>query len=165
MSANQPAKRLGELLVARRLITPAQLQEALRQQEATKEFLGAVLVRTGLIKAEALLTTLSEQFGIPHESLSPERVDWTVVGQFAASALADGRCFPIRADEQSVTVAIVNPLDAWALSAVEQAARFRTVKPVLVLERELHQVMQAYRQKLARSITAQLKGHDGDQSR
>jgi hypothetical protein len=55
-----------------------------------------------------------------------------------------------------VTVAIANPLDAWSLSGMEKAAGFRTVKPVLVLEQELQQVFQRYRQQLLRHIESRL---------
>lgn len=156
-----PQKRLGELLVERRLITREQLDRALAQQQLTKEFLGTTLIRMGLIQPEVLLAMLSEQFQIPRERLLPDRVDWSVAKQFPASLLSDGQCFPIRADAETVTVAIANPLDAWSLSAVEQAARFRSVKPVLVSHAELEAVVQAYRQRLLRSLETQLGDDHG----
>jgi hypothetical protein len=158
----QPAKRLGELLMARGLLSPSQLERALEHQRRTKEFLGAILVRLKLVPPEKLLAALSEQFGMPHESLTPERVDWAVVDRFPPSALSLEGCFPIRADAGSVTVALANPLDASALSTIEHAVRFRTVKPVLVLQEELENVQQAYRQRSLRRIAAQL---DRDGSR
>jgi hypothetical protein len=147
------------MLVDRRLITREQLDRALAQQRLTQEFLGTTLIRMGLIQPEALLTMLSEQFQIPRERLLPDRVDWSVAKQFPASVLSEGRCFPIRADEESVTVAIANPLDAWSLSAVERAARFRSVKPVLVSQPELDAVLQAYRQRLLQTLNTHLDNH------
>ncbi len=138
------------------LLTPAQLERALEHQRLTKEFLGVILLRMKLVPAKTLLATLSEQFKMPCESLTPERVDWTVVDQFSPSALSSEHCFPIRADAESVTVAMVNPLDAWALSAIEQVVKFRTVKPVLVLPEELAHVQQAYRQRSMQRIATQL---------
>ena len=159
MSQSQPAKRLGELLVGRRLITQHQLDQALAQQRASREFLGAILIRMGLINPDVLLTTLSEQFGLPHESVSPERVDWNVAKQFPASALADGKCFPIRADAESITVVIANPLDAWALSTIEKAAGFRKVNAVLILDTELQGILQAYRRRSFQTIEEQFNDH------
>jgi type IV pilus assembly protein PilB len=157
----QPTQKLGELLMKRGLLTQLQLDEALKQQRETREFLGAILIRKGLITPEALLTTLSMQFNIPHESLPLSRVDWRIAKQFPASVFADGKCFPIRADEESVTVAIADPLDAWVLSAIEKFAKYRTVKPVLVLAQELRSVLQAYHQQSLRSIESQLSQGDG----
>ena len=148
-------KRLGELLMERGLITQAQLEQVLAQQRSTKEFLGAMLVRLGFIQPEILLEVLSDQFHMPHEPLTVGRVNWAVAKQFPSSVFSNGKCFPIRADADSVTVAIANPLDAWALSTVEQAAGFRKVKPVLVLERELQEVLRVYRQQSLKTIEAQ----------
>jgi len=157
----KPTKRLGELLVQRKLISSGQLEQALLQQRTTGEFLGAVLIKMGAIKPEALLATLSEQFGIPYELLTVDQINWDVVKQFPASVLSGGKCFPIRADEGSVVVAIANPLDAWALSAMEQVSGFRAVKPVLVLEETLQRILRAHQQRALRLIATQLGDHGG----
>lgn len=159
VALRQPTKRLGELLLARGAITPAQLDHALQSQRSSGELLGAVFLRLGLVQPETLLEVLSEQFGIPHERLSPALVDWELVDQFPPSVLSASNGFPIRADTDSVTVAIANPLDAWALGPFEQARRFRIVKPVLVLEEALRAVHQAYRERTVRRIATQLNDH------
>ncbi len=160
MNTIPPTKKLGELLLQRGLVTRAQLDGALQRQQTTREFLGAILVDMKAVTPDALLLVLSEQFKIPHESLTEARVDWNVAKQFPASLWSSGTCFPIRADAEAVTVAIANPLDAWSLSAVEKAAGFRRVTAILVLERELKQVFQAYQRRSLQAITGQLEqGH------
>ena len=154
-----PTKRIGELLLERRLITQRQLDDALLQQRTTKAFLGEILVSVGAITPEALLEALSEHFHIPRESLDPQRIDWTVTKPFPASILLSGRCFPIRADATSVTVAIVNPLDAGALSEIERLVGVRRIKPVLVMARDLQAVVQAYKHQTLRAIQERLAGH------
>lgn len=157
----RPVKRVGELLVEHRLITPGQLEQALAEQRSSKEFLGAILVRRGFIEAETLLQALSEQFGIPMEHVSVDQMDWRIIKQFPASLLSAGACFPIRVDEVSVTVAIADPLNAWALSDVERFAGLKQVKPVLVPEEELRLLRRAYQQQLLRNITSQLSDDAG----
>ena len=152
-------KRIGELLVERGVITRTQLDEALIQQRSSKEFLGAILVRVGAITEQALLETLSQRYGIPHEPLDLARVDWNLAGRFPDAVLTEGKGFPIRADDATVMVAIVNPLDAWTLSAFQRSAGARIVKPVLVLERELQAVLREHKQQRLRAIAARLNGH------
>lgn len=151
------ALRIGELLIKRGYLTAVQLECALAQQRLTGEFLGAILLKSGTVTDTQLLEVFSEQFGIPFEPLRPDRVDWDMVKRFPASALADGKCFPIRADDFSVTVAIINPLDALGLSAVERAVGVRKVKPVLVLERELRAVIQEYQRQKLHAMEARLR--------
>ena len=56
-------KRLGELLVDRGAIQPADVDKALYIQRSAGGKLGALLVRTGAISEDLLLSTLSEQLG------------------------------------------------------------------------------------------------------
>ena len=54
-------KRLGELLVERNDVAPADLERALQIQESVGGRLGALLVRTGAISEDLLLRRLAEQ--------------------------------------------------------------------------------------------------------
>lgn len=153
-----PAKRIGELLRERGLITQRQLDEALAQQKTSGEFLGQILVKRGLITADQLVPVFADQFGIGYEHIDPSEVDWALIKAFPASLLAKGTAMPIRADDFTVTVAIANPLDAWSLSELEQAAGFKKVRPVLVLERELRAVVGVHRVRLLEASAARLNG-------
>ena len=56
-------KRLGELLVDLKLITPVQLEEAVEAQKERAEHLGKVLVRKGYLTEDLLLNALAAQYG------------------------------------------------------------------------------------------------------
>ena len=64
-SAGTPAwKPLGELLVEQSWITPADLEQALTEQEKTGRKLGQIVVESGFISVEGLTKVLLEQCGI-----------------------------------------------------------------------------------------------------
>jgi hypothetical protein len=64
-SADTPAwKPLGELLVEQSWITPADLEQALEEQEKTGRKLGQIVVESGFISVEGLTKVLLEQCGI-----------------------------------------------------------------------------------------------------
>ena len=64
-SADTPAwKPLGELLVEQGWITPADLEQALEEQERTGRKLGQIVVENGLVSVEGLTKVLLEQCGI-----------------------------------------------------------------------------------------------------
>ena len=148
----QPSQPLGAILMRRGLVTQGQLERALQRQRESGAFLGVILVEQGILQPNMLLEVLSEQFGIPCDSITPADVDWRIARQFPASCFTDGKCFPIRADANSVTVAIADPLDAWLLSSMEGVIKFRTIKPVLVLPQELKAVSQAYKRQILQGI-------------
>lgn len=58
---NEPARRLGELIVARGLITREQLEDALLEQQLTRKRLGAILVTNGAITPPDLTEALTSQ--------------------------------------------------------------------------------------------------------
>ena len=57
--------RLGELLLEKKLITPEQLERAIRRQQETGEALGSILVDAGYIAESKLLGALSDQMDRP----------------------------------------------------------------------------------------------------
>ena len=65
VSAPGLPQRLGELLVARGLLTPADLARGLVVQSQIGGRLGQILVRLGALSEEALLPVLAEQLGLP----------------------------------------------------------------------------------------------------
>lgn len=150
-------KKIGELLVAKGLVTRIEVDHAVQQQKATGEFIGAVLVRTGSIAPKMLLEALSEQFGIPHEALSINRVDWSVSKQFSKSVLSEGKCFPIRADATSITIALSNPLDSWILSDMEKVLGAKMLKVVLVIDSELQSVVKEHSKQSLKALEARLR--------
>jgi len=71
-------KRLGELLVDRGAIQPSDLEKALYIQRTAGGKLGALLVRTGAISEDVLLSTLSGQLGAEYlrdANEMPEQLD------------------------------------------------------------------------------------------
>lgn len=155
-------KRLGELLVGKGLISPAQLDMGLSEQRSTKEFLGAILVRKGWLKEEQLLKTLAEQAGIPYGHLEAAEIDWAVARRFSPSLLLEHHCFPTHMDGQAVVVAIANPLDAWATSALEKEAGFRQVRLMLAPEQEILAAIQQAHRQAVKSLKPPSQGHDDD---
>ena len=138
--------KLGDILIKKGWITQARLEEALAKQKLSKEFLGTVLLKEGFITEEQLVMALSQQFKIPYASLKNFYVDWDLVMRFSPSLVLDHKCFPLREDETSVTFAITNPLDAWALGEVELEAKGHTVKLILVTESERKEILNRFRQ-------------------
>ena len=144
-------ERLGELLVGHGLLKPWQLAQALQEQRATKEFLGRLLVRKGWLTEDTLLGTLAEQFGLSYVRLKDEVIDWALANRCSRALLVEHDCFPLRMDSQSLTAAIADPLDAWAVSELERMAGPRTVKLVLASMQDIREAIQrAHHDALAR---------------
>ena len=65
-SANAPRKSLGERLIERNAIQPADLEKAQQIQRSVGGRLGAILVANGAVSEEVVLQALAEQLGAVH---------------------------------------------------------------------------------------------------
>ena len=63
-AAEQAWRPLGELLLAKGLISEQELGQALAEQEETGRLLGAILVERGFVSGPALAIALAEQYGV-----------------------------------------------------------------------------------------------------
>jgi type IV pilus assembly protein PilB len=143
---------LGELLIHKKLLSKAQLDAALEEQKATREFLGSILVKRKFIREEELLGVLSEQFHMPWVRLQPKDVDWDVALRYSSSLVVDHKCMPYRQDDTGVKLALVDPLDAKAMSLAEDQAKGVHVRPALVTRAEMDALLAVYREKMSERI-------------
>jgi hypothetical protein len=145
-------KRLGEILTEKGLISQEQLAEALAEQKRTKDFLGTILIRKRFIDREKFLRALSDQFKIPYVDLKEGQADLGASEKFSSSVIIESRCCPVSQTDTQITVAITNPLDAMVLSKVEEEARPKTVKYILVDDEDMDALIKEYKKKLKNDI-------------
>jgi len=84
-------------------------------------------------------------------------IDWELVKQFSPSFILQDKCFPIKKDEWSVTIAIINPLDVWAMKKAEDESRGLKTKFVLVSMSDMEDLAKRYNQFMRGNIFDKLK--------
>ena len=74
-------QRLGDLLVREKIITPEQLERALKAQRdaGPSARLGSTLVQLGFVSDEEVTNLLSRQYGVPAINLQYFEIDSVVV--------------------------------------------------------------------------------------
>ena len=137
-------KYLGEMLVGKELVTEDQIEGMIKEQLKNKKFLGKMLVESGLISEDDLFKTIAEQFDIDFVQLADEEIDWNVSAGFSSSMITEHKCLPLRADDETVVLAITNPLDVWVLDAGEKEAAPHKIKVVLVKESDMEIAIKQY---------------------
>lgn len=108
-------KLLGEILVDNNIITPEQLQEALKIQATEGGLIGDVVVRLGFATEEKITQCVSFQYGFPYLPLENYEVPDEVVN-IVPKNIAQHYCImPIDKIGDTLTVAMSNPLNATAI--------------------------------------------------
>src|SRR5216117_1313886 len=111
-------RRLGDLLVADGLLTPAQLQKALGEQRGSTEKLGSILIKLGFINEEQLIGFLSRQYGVPSITLSQLEIDPGVLRLVPAPIAKKYEIIPVRRMGNSLALAMADPTNVFALDDI-----------------------------------------------
>ncbi len=145
MALKKNSARVGELLVQAGVVTPAELERALKEQQRSKgESLCSVLTRLKIVPESTTLPILAQQLGFSYLSLktSPS-IDPTVLKLVPARLATRYQVLPIASEGSALRLAMSNPLDTRAMDEL-RAVTHQTVQPVLVGSLELKEAIRRY---------------------
>jgi len=116
MAATMQRKRvrIGDLLVEHKIISEAQLQQALAEQKKTGRKLGRVLVESGFVGEDQLLELLSEQLDIPYVDLSRFELNPELVGRLPETYARRYRALVLKDTASGLLVGMGDPTDIFA---------------------------------------------------
>src|SRR6185312_5313053 len=135
--------RLGETLIARKLITPEDLDRALELQKERGDKLGKTLVDLGFVAMRDVLAALSDQLGIPLITIDGPPAISAETETLSPKFLRQFRCLPVGRVEHTVRLAMADPLDFETIATVRACARL-SVDTVLAPEQEILDAISRY---------------------
>ncbi len=135
--------RLGEMLIARRLIGHEDLERALEMQRERGEKIGKIMVDLGFIAMRDVLATLAEQLGVPLVGIEGPPPAAPELEGLAPRFLRQCRCLPVGIEDSTITVAMADPLDFETISAVRGFTGLK-IDPVLAPEQEILDAIDKY---------------------
>ena len=129
MLANQ-ARRFGETLVERHVLSRDDLELAIDESERDKQPLPSVLLRLGLVGSKDLTAALADQMGLrfidfletPIHQDAPETLSGDVARHYTA--------VPVDFEGHKLVVAFAEPADDDALNAIGHATSFEVIPAV-----------------------------------
>ena len=118
-----PRARIGERLIQAGLINKQQLEKGLQVHAATGEQLGKTLVKLGYLDDDSLVRTLCADAGIPYVTMQDVALDPGAVALLPGNIASKYAALPLRNDNGRLLVAMADPFQIEAVTAVERAAR------------------------------------------
>ena len=109
---------LGELLLAKGLITSDQLARAIVESRQTGVLLGQVLIAHGWVFDDELARTLADQWSLSYINLRAVGVDPDAASLLPCEVGSRVAAIPVRKRGDAVQVAFADPSDPEALEAV-----------------------------------------------
>ena len=113
------SKKLGELLIERKIITEKQLEEALAVQEKKKGLIGQILVDLGYATEEIIAQALTAQYGFPYLPLKNYDIDPEVIKIVPKNVAGQYCLIPVDKIGNNLTIAMSDPLNSLAVEDIE----------------------------------------------
>jgi type IV pilus assembly protein PilB len=142
-SASQAPDKLGELLIKTGRINQVQLQEALAIQKEQGGRLGTNLIKLGHLTERQLVDALSEQFKVPSVDINNMEIDDAVIKIIPADIARKYTIFPVTKAGATVTVAMIDPTNVFAMDDVKFMTGYR-VEPVVASETAIRAAIDKY---------------------
>ena len=138
------SRRLAELLVEERVITSAQLKEALESQREKSEKLGTILISKGFVTEERILQFLSAQCDISYITLSGmAEIAPEVIALVPETIARQHTLIPFNKTNNSITIAVADPLNVLILDDLKMMTGC-DVKAALASETEILAALDKY---------------------
>ncbi|MEW6540168.1 MAG: ATPase, T2SS/T4P/T4SS family [Bacillota bacterium] len=139
-------QNLGNYLVEAGVITPAQLEEALRHQNLKpggKGLLGEALVELGYCTEEDIARMVARQAGVPFLPLEAHVIDGAAMSLISAETARRYGALPLGFDKGRLLVAMRRPTDIIAIDDLRLLTGHE-IQPVVVADNELEAALQNY---------------------
>ncbi len=135
--------RLGDLLVKANKITRAQLNEILELQKVKKKKIGELIVAEGILSEIEIIEVLKEQLGIDMVTLSSIDIDGRAVSLVSEALCKKYGIFPFYLEDTIIKVAVLDPLNIFAIDDVEINTGRRVI-PYIATKEEIRNATDRY---------------------
>ena len=130
MLAVKAKKRLGEILVEKKLVTENQIDEAMNLQKKLGKRMGQIMIDKGWISEQDMLVVLSEQFSIPYVWLRSGVYDPAALSLIDKEIATKVEMLPLLKVRGVLYVATADPQAITRFDVIESSTGLK-VQPVL----------------------------------
>jgi type IV pilus assembly protein PilB len=134
------AVKLGDLLLKQKLITPEQLETALKLQREEGGKIGEALVRVGAVSESDITETLSQQFGVPSIDLAHFEIDPAIIKVVPGEVARKYGVLPVNKTGATLTIAMGDPTNVFAMDDIKFMTGYN-VEPVVASELALRKAI------------------------
>lgn len=144
-AAREEHSRLGSSLVQMKVITQAQLNQALAEQERNGRLLGNILLEGGYVTREAITRALAKQHGLEYAEITASPSNAEALQAIPESMARKNSMIPIRLEGDRLSVLIPSPREAEGLKALSVLLGKR-IHPILTTVTDIRaEITERYR--------------------
>lgn len=118
---------LGEILVKRGVLTEQQLEMALEEQRRTGTRIGQVLIALNLLNEEQITEARAFQLDFEYANLQDYQFNSELISLVPENIARAYKAIPLSMSEDSLTLAMANPMDIEAIDLIQFETKCRVV--------------------------------------
>jgi len=130
-----------QILIERGFLTQDQVDAAAKSMKAENETTLDVLVSGGTIGEDEVLGTVADQFGLKYCHVNADAINPEVVKKIPADIAKKYGVVPVVADDDSITVALSDPMGYDAIDSLRYVLHGQDVQAVIAPRAEVHAAM------------------------
>ncbi|HEY9072178.1 MAG TPA: ATPase, T2SS/T4P/T4SS family [Candidatus Ozemobacteraceae bacterium] len=134
-------KRIGEILVEMRAITPQQLETALKRQSTVRKMVGEILIEMQVLTEETLYRGLSQQHGIEFLNLDTVELNRELIRQIPDNLIKTYKFIPLKKEPKSLTIAVYDPTNTKMFDSIKMATGYMFIKWVLAMKTQINHII------------------------
>jgi len=123
-------KKLGEMLVYYKIITPEQLEEVLKIQKNMEKRIGETLIDLKRVTQDEINWVLGKQLNLPYVQINVDNIDIQLSKNISENVLRKFKAIPIMELNDELVVAMADPTDEEAIKMIKEVTK-RKLKIVL----------------------------------
>ncbi len=137
--------KLGQLLVARDIVTPEQIEALLAEQSAKghHKLLGELLVEKGYCTQNQIASALAGVYGVAYAQVNPKICDAKILEVLPREFVEEHAILPLFKVHNAVTVAVSEPTNVFLIDEIERLTGC-TVQVVCATIKDIKATLQTY---------------------
>ncbi len=133
-----------KVLLAKGLITQAQIDEALENAKKTGSSMETALEKLGYITEHDIVNILAESMCVPYINLEDYLIDTEVTSLVPEQLVRKYKIMPIFKVGDTLTVAMTNPKDIMVIDDIRIKTKINIIEPVFSTEKQIQKKIDEY---------------------
>jgi type IV pilus assembly protein PilB len=137
--------QLGQLLLARGIVTAEQIEQALAEQKdkGHRKLLGELLVEMGYCTENQIASALAQGYGVPYAQVTPKICDPKVIEILPREFLEEYIVLPLFKVNNVLTIAVNEPTNVFLIDEIERISGCK-VQIVCSTSKDIKATLQTY---------------------
>ncbi len=143
--ASENKMQLGQLLLARGVVTEEQIEKALAEQKEKghRKLLGELLVEMNYCTENQIASALAETYDVPYAQISPKICDPKVLDILPRKFLEEHTILPLFKVNDELTVAVSEPTNVFLIDEIERISGCK-IQIVCATAKDIKATMDTY---------------------